>query len=132
MTKSAMLLGTVALFALATPALADPASDTAPRPRCFLSNQFENWKSPDPKTIYIRVNMHQYYRLDLANECHALSSPGAFLVTKIHGSSSICTALDWDLHVSRTWDIAPEACIVKKMTELTPEEVAAIPPKFKP
>jgi len=130
--RRAILLGAIGVLAFAAPALADPSADAPAKPRCFLSSQFENWKSPDPKTIYIRVNLHQYYRLDLAAECSALRWPGAFLITKIHGSSSICSALDWDLHVSESWQDIPQACIVKKMTELTPEEAAAIPPKYKP
>ena len=132
MRRAAILLTALGLATLASPALADPASDAKPKPRCFLSTQFENWRSPDPKTIYIRVSFKRYYRLDLSGACHALQSPGAFLVTKIRGSNYICSPLDWDLHVARSWDFAPEGCIVRSMTELTPDDVAAIPKGFKP
>jgi hypothetical protein len=103
----------------------------APSPHCFFSSQFENWKAADDKTIFIRVGVNRYYRLDLASSCRTAMWPDAFLITKFHGSNTVCTAIDWDLKVSQPHGI-PEACIVSKMTELTPDEVKAIPPKAKP
>jgi hypothetical protein len=95
-------------------------------------NGFENWKAPDAKTIYIRVNLHQYYRLDLAASCPALLWPDSHLITTWRGSDTVCSALDWDLKVSQGFHSIPEACIVEAMTALTAEEAAAIPKKFKP
>lgn len=103
------------------------AAVTASRTRCFYSSQFEQWKAADAKTIYIRVSPHRFYRLDLAAPCSRLRSPGAFLVTKLHGSTDICSAADWDMHVAVSWSDIPTACIVKAMTELSPQEAAAIP-----
>lgn len=111
------------IFSSATTAQ-EPAS--ASRTRCFYSNQFEQWKASDAKTIYIRVGPHRYYRLDLAAPCSRLRSPGAFLITKLHGSTDICTPADWDLHVATSWNDIPTACIVKAMAELSPQEAAAI------
>ena len=127
---SASILG----LALAMP-LAVAHADEAPAaktPACFFVNQFENWKAADAKTINIRVNMHKYYRLDLSASCPALLWPSAYLVTKWHGSSSVCSALDWDIQVAQNPGGIESACIVKSMTPLTPEEAAAIPKQFKP
>jgi hypothetical protein len=100
---------------------------------CFPINQMQGWKAPDNKTIYIRVNMNQYFRLDLAGTCAMLTMPESHLITRTRGSDMICSAIDWDLSVSEPPpDAIPEGCIVKTMTLLTPEEVSAIPPKFKP
>ena len=106
-------------------------AQAAPAAKCFFANQFENWKSPDAKTIYIRVSMHDYYRLDLSARCSMLQSPDSHLVTRFVGSASICAPIDWDLQVADSSGMR-QGCIVKTMTQLTPEEAAAIPAKFKP
>ncbi len=113
------------------PATADSAVPTK-HPGCFFANQFESWKAPDAKTIYIRVRMHDYYRLDLVSSCPMLLWPSSHLITEFHGSDTICSALDWDLKVSQGTHGSIEPCIVKTMTALTSDEVAAIPKKFKP
>ena len=124
------------LVTAASPVSADPPASTDKAPahqtRCFFSSEFDGWKAADDKTLYIKVRSNRYYRLDLAGSCPRLTWPGAFLITKIHGSSTMCTALDWDLHVATDWHDIPEPCIVKTMTELTPEEAAALPAKVKP
>jgi len=112
-------------------AIAQPS--TPPQRECFPINQLQGWKAPDNKTIYIRVNMNQYFRLDLAGTCAMLTMPDSHLITRARGSDTICSAIDWDISVSESPpDAIPEACIVKQMTPLTPQEVSAIPPKFKP
>ncbi len=121
-----------ALVAASAPATSQPIPAYSPMAHCFFSNELDNWKAPDPKTVYVRVSMNRYFRLDLSGSCHALMEPGAFLITKIHGPDTICGPLDWDLHVAASWRDIPEACIVKQMTELTPAEAAALPKKMKP
>ncbi|MEI9991894.1 MAG: DUF6491 family protein [Rhizomicrobium sp.] len=128
-----------AVFALAlgsmlplAAARADEAPSTKAPPACFQIRNFENWKAADAKTINVRVNMHQYYRLDLAASCPALLWPSAYLVTQWRGSSLVCSALDWDIKVGQTPGGIQSVCIVKTMTPLTPQEAAAIPKKFKP
>lgn len=109
-----------------------PAPQQTPA-RCFFINQFQDWRAPDAKTIIIRVNLHDYYRLDLAGSCALLKAPGSHLITRTRGPDTVCSAVDWDLSVSQSPPGAiPEPCIVKTMTPLTPAEIAAIPPKFKP
>jgi Family of unknown function (DUF6491) len=119
-------------LALLGPAAAQPVSAPQKQNRCFFSSQFENWRASDAKTIYIRVNLNRYYRLDLSNACPTLLWPDAHLITKIRGSNSVCSAIDWDLEVSQGYPSLPSACIVKTMTELSPEEAAALPKKIKP
>jgi hypothetical protein len=114
-------------------AMADPAPQPpGTPPRCFFVQQFQNWKAPDPKTIFIRVNVNQYYRLDLGASCSNLMYPSAHLITQWQGTSTVCTGLDWNLQVSQGYPSARQACIVKTQTPLTPAEVAAIPRKYKP
>ena len=33
---------------------------------CFLSRDWEGWKSPNPNVIYVRVGVSRIYQLDLA------------------------------------------------------------------
>jgi hypothetical protein len=101
--------------------------------QCFYITQLQSWRAPDTKTIYIRVNNKRFFRLSLVDECSTLRTPSAHLITKTRGPETVCSAVDWDLQVSTSPPGAiPEPCIVDSMTLLTPDEVAAIPPQFKP
>ncbi|MEJ0027078.1 MAG: DUF6491 family protein [Rhizomicrobium sp.] len=113
-------------------ARADEPPAPTKAPACFLVSNFENWKAADAKTINVRVNLHQYYRLDLAASCPALLWPSAYLITEWHGTNSVCSAIDWDIKVAQSPGGIQSACIVKTMTPLTSAEAAAIPKKFKP
>jgi hypothetical protein len=102
--------------------------------QCFLMSQMQDWRAPDARTIYIRVNVRDYYRLDLSGECPELTAPDAHLITKTRGSDWVCSAIDWDLRVGEGGPpggfVTP--CIVQSMTKMTPAQVAAIPPKSRP
>jgi hypothetical protein len=128
--QRAVILGLVALMFESPTAWSQHA---APQQACFFVNEFHGWKAPDARTIFIRVGAARIYRLDLAADCALLTFADAHLITKTRGSETVCSALDWDLRVSQPPGTgAPEACIVKKMTLLSPDQAAAIPPKFRP
>ena len=129
--RQIMLAGVFVLVA-AGAASAQPAEPARPTMKCFFANQFQDWKAPDAKTIFIRVTPERYFRLDLAGECGLLRFPDSHLITVFRGSDTVCSALDWDLKVAQSPNGIPEACIVKSMTELAPAEVQAIPPHFRP
>ncbi len=99
---------------------------------CFFSRDFMQWRAPDANTILIRVGVNRFYRLDLGAPCRALLFPDAHLVTVFRGSDTICRPIDWDLRVSQYPAGITEQCIVRAMTRLTPEQVAAIPPRLRP
>ena len=81
--------------------------------------------------MYVRVGMHRVFRLDFASSCHSMTWPDVHLVTVFRGSSSVCSPLDIDLKVSDGHGIA-EPCIVSGLTELTPDQIAALPKKSLP
>ena len=123
----------------ATPAQPSPHEQSAPeqmapdhRSRCFYITQFETWRAPDPRTMYLRISTNRFYRLDMAAACPQLTWPGSHLVTIWRTSGLVCTAMDWDLKVSTGVSGFASPCIVKSMTELSPEEAAQIPPRYKP
>jgi hypothetical protein len=112
-------------------ALADtPPSDKRPS-QCFESHDWQGWKAPNAKTMYINVQNHNVYRIDFSGSCPELLYPDAHLITEIHGSSQICSPVDLDLKVSDTRGFATP-CIVSKITPMSPAEVSALPKKYRP
>jgi hypothetical protein len=134
-------LGIVLLAATLAAAFASDADEPAAKPgadaaklkpsECFLARDFESWRAaPDAKSIYIRVDHKHFLRLELATACPTLTWPDARLITIRHGATDLCDAHDWDLKVSMGG--IPVPCRVKKVVQLTPEEVAAMPKKQLP
>jgi hypothetical protein len=106
------------------------AADANPQ-HCFAAQNWTGWKSPSPKVIYLNINFHQVYRLDLSAGSSELQDPEVHLVNRVRGSDWICSPLDLQLEVSDVSGFR-EPLIVKSITHLTPDEVMAIPPKFRP
>jgi hypothetical protein len=123
---AALVLGALALGATPAPA------DTANHNNCFLSSNWSGWKSPDPNTIYLRVDVNRIFRLDLAHPSYSLNDPSVHLVSVIRGSSWICSPLDLQMRVADDHGAIREPLFVKSITQLTPDEVKAIPAKFRP
>jgi hypothetical protein len=135
MTKyltGAALLGALALtgssLAGATLANAEPAKPAA---RCFYANDWESWKAVDGHTMYVRVGIHRVFRLDFASTCQEMTWPDTHLITVFRGSNSVCSPLDIDLKVSDGHGFA-EPCIVSGLSELSPDQIAALPKKSLP
>jgi hypothetical protein len=126
-----MLLAVAGLAAALMPAVAS-GQPAGQKSRCFYITQFETWRAPDPHTMYLRISTNRFYRVDMASACPQLTWPGSHLVTTWRTSGLVCTAMDWDLKVSTGVSGFASPCIVKSMTELSPEEAAQIPPKYKP
>jgi len=99
---------------------------------CFFVRDWQGWKSPSPNVIYLRVGVSQVYRLDLSVGSNQLQYGDVHLFSRIWDTSWICSPLDLDLQVADDHGTFREPLIVKSITRLTPEEIAAIPPKFRP
>jgi len=127
---SAFVLAGLTGIAVSQPAASPPPTQNTRS--CFYVNEFDSWKAPDANTIFIRTNINRYYRLDMSGSCPALLWPNTHLIMNVRGPNTICSAVDWDLKVSQGFHDIPVPCIVKLMTPMTPDEVAAIPKKFKP
>ncbi len=98
---------------------------------CFLSRDWQGWKSPSPNVIYLRVNVSDVYKVTLSAGSPRLQGPDVHLNSLVRGSSNICSAIDLDLRVSDNNGFATPL-IVDTLTKLTPEEIAAIPRKYRP
>jgi hypothetical protein len=116
------------LAAAASPALAASSDHSS----CFLASNWDGWKSPDPSTIYVRITLARVFRLDLAHPSNQLNDPSVHLLSKVRGSSWICSPIDLDLSVVDDHGVSREPLFVKQMTELTPDEIKAIPAKYRP
>ncbi len=126
--RDGILLSTLAFAAFApAPGTAAPRQSSG----CFFITQWQGWKSPSPDVIYLGVNQHDVYRVELSGGSPMLSAPDVHLVSVVRGSDSICTALDLQLAVADVNGFK-EPLIAKSLTKLSPQEVAAIPKKYRP
>ncbi len=132
--KSVVLgLAAVALLSFAaTPSLADSRSASNADSSCFAASQWNGWKSPSPSVIYLRVGVNDIYRLDLSYGSSELDEPDVHLISLLRGSDWICSPLDLQLAVADDSGGFREPLIVRSITRLTPAQIAAIPPKFRP
>jgi hypothetical protein len=109
------------------------AADKPKGDQCFRSESFQGFRPINDHAFNIRVNVNDYYRIELEGACPTLTYPDAMLVTQVRGSDLICGPLDWDLRVRENGPGGfAAACIVKSQRKLTPEDVMAMPLKEKP
>lgn len=129
--KGGLAAGIIAAGAvLATGAQAATSKDG--RAPCFFTNSWRGWSSPSPNVLLLRVNVRDVYRVELAGRgSSSLDRAGYFLVNKVRGPNSVCSALDLDLAVADHHGFY-QPLFPKTLTKLTPEEVAAIPKKDRP
>lgn len=128
--RSSAFIASLIVAALALPAasaLADPGS---PAQKCFFITAWQGWKSPSPQVLYLRVN-RDIFRVDLSVGSTWLSNPSMHLVSKLSGSTSICTPSDLRLELTDGRSFR-QGLIAQAITKLTPEQAAAIPQKFRP
>ena len=115
-------LAATAMLAGAAPALAQGHAQS-----CFYPNQWTSWKAPDDHTIFLKVGA-RVFRLDIGSSCPGLLN-GATLITQ-NQSTQLCSAIDWNLRV-RSGGIT-SGCIVSNMTQLTPDQAAALSMNARP
>jgi hypothetical protein len=116
------------LGAASTASAADkPAND-----QCFWARNVTSFAAPDDHTVYVKVNMHDVYRLDLMIACPDVDWNQRVALQSSHGAGgSICSPLDAEI-ISHAQGLGPQRCPVKAMHKLTPDEIAALPKKAKP
>jgi hypothetical protein len=131
--RPSLILSAVA--ALAAAAMASSAAQAAAgsgHDNCFLSHDWESWTAPGGGDyILLRVNLHDYYRIDFTPGSHVRKDPDRFLVNRVRGSNWICGPLDLDLTLQDHSGFQ-EPLIARSLRKLTPQEVAALPKKDRP
>jgi hypothetical protein len=126
------LLSTTLVAALLAATGASAATDQKASRDCFRSIDWEGWSAPaGGDMLYLRVHLHDVYRIDLIPGSHVRKDPDRFLVNRVRGSDWICSRLDLDLTLSDHHGFE-EPLFPRAIRKLTPEEVAAIPRKDLP
>lgn len=100
-----------------------------PRRQCFWTNQVNNFAAESDRVVNVRVGVKDIYRLEIFGTCPEIDWTQKIAIVS-RGGSTICSGLDADLVVPSS--IGPQRCTVRNVRKLTPEEVAALPPKAKP
>jgi hypothetical protein len=118
------------LVAAAVAPAAVPAAQAAPAGQCFFSRDWKGWKAIDDKSMYVRVGLNKFYRVDFSSGCPELKQPNVHLITP-STTGTVCTALDLDIKVQQVGG-PTVACVASKLTPLSADEVAAIPKKQLP
>ncbi|HEY5106853.1 MAG TPA: hypothetical protein VII73_08780 [Caulobacteraceae bacterium] len=138
MSTSRALIGVAA--AVATLGLAATGASAYPHERdvgaagrsCFYVSEWRGWKAPRPDVLYLGINQHEVYRVDLGGAgSYKLQSPGVHLISKVRTGVNICGPLDLDLSVADEHGMA-EPLIATGLTRLSDADVAAIPPRYRP
>lgn len=107
-----------------------PASATEPtRSRCFRSSQVNGWRAGDRNVVYLRTDVRRVFRMQLMGPCPDVNWAQRIGI-EARGSSWICSGIDATIVAPSP--IGPRRCPVRAITELTPEEVAAMPARHRP
>ncbi len=130
MSVRSILLGAVAAAIAALAGSAGLAADA--HGSCLPASQWEGWRSPSPKVIYLRVNGNDIYKLDLSEGSVWLRDPSMRLVNLVVGTEWICSPIDLQLALADNFSALRQPLIVRSITRLTPQQVKAIPPKYMP
>ena len=110
-----------------------PAAAQPVRRDCFPVSELRTWNPLDTTTIYVRDGFDRVLRLDLSNTCSLLASRRSYLFMRTRGSRRTCSPVNSNLSASLPPpDDFPERCFVTKMRLLLPNEVALIPPQYRP
>lgn len=132
-TFATRLLAAAALTALAgctTPAsTADKDKDKAAGRDCFNADMVSSYAVADDTTVNLRVGVKDFYQIKLFGTCPDIKWSNAIALESA-GSSFVCTGID--LTVISPSPMGRQTCPATSIRRLTPEEVAALPPKQKP
>jgi len=129
---STRILPLVAALAAVTLTSAGAQAKPEEHRDCFLSTAWDGWSAPgNGDVLYLRVHLHDIYKVELTPGTHARKDADRFLVNRVRGSSWICSPLDLQLTLSDHHGFR-EPLIARSLRKLTPEEVAAIPKKDLP
>ncbi len=100
-------------------------------PRCFHASNARNFRSVNSTTVNLRVGRRDFYRIDLLGPCPDIDF-SLRLGLQTRGSSQICTGTGLGTDIIVRGSRGPQRCAIRRITALTPEEVAALSPRDRP
>lgn len=132
MKRLLVITSALALGACALPALAADQAKPQTGSQCFRMSQIRGHTKADNQTLYFSVGLRDVYRLDMSGACLAgTTSSDPLIMETIGGTDLICRPIDLSLKV-KLGNVGASPCIIKEITKLTPDQIAALPPKVKP
>lgn len=104
-----------------------PAGET-----CFRTTHMNNHTIANDHTIYFNVFPHKTFELTTSNNCFAGAfSTDPLIMTHVPPNTDlVCRATDIDIRVAHGGVSSP--CIINSIRQMSPAEVAALPPKLRP
>ena len=129
-TPLVLAAGVAALFALSATAAsaADKPAKTSHND-CFWTRNVDGFAAPDEHTLNVRVGVRDVYQFEMLGSCPDIDWNQRIALISRSGSN-ICSGMDAEV-VSHS-PIGPQRCAVRSVRKLTPEEIAALPPRAKP
>jgi hypothetical protein len=133
MTRTAIAASIAALLTLSAAATTTSALAKSPvepaKQQCFFTRNADGFAAPDEKTLYVRVGVRNVYQFEMFVPCQDMDwNQRIALVSR--ASSSICTGMDAEVVTHSP--IGTLRCPVRSVRKLTPEEIAALPPRARP
>jgi hypothetical protein len=123
-------LAAVVLVLAASAAGAQPARTSAPPRQCFFQRDLNGWKEVGDRQVNLRAGVRDVYQADLNAPCWNLKWAERLGVEN-RGSSSVCTG-DLVVLIVPDHPTGTDRCFARITRKLTPEQVAALPPKQRP
>lgn len=132
--KPMLLIASAALLLAAAAEAQTSPPDKAGPPKgrqCFYVRDINNYAADDADHLFLRVGVNHIYRLDMFSSCPELPwADRAIGVRSFGGSSWICDPLDVEIVVRDQG--FHDRCQVRTITELTPDQVKALPKRERP
>ncbi|HUO21755.1 MAG TPA: hypothetical protein VMU59_04500 [Caulobacteraceae bacterium] len=126
-TGSLIFAGLAAGAATAKSTTADPKSLAFNQ--CFRVSDVQNSVQVSETRLNILTKDHRYIRVDMSGRCFYPPFTDPYVVQS-HGDDIVCSPVDLDIAAGPPGFKTP--CIVDRITQMTPAEVAAMPKKEKP
>jgi hypothetical protein len=129
---AALALSNAAIAARTSPLSPPPPKGTGlPSGQCIRAHDIRNHTIADANTVLIDVDGRATYRVTVGGAClgGAVSSD-PIITREPPGNQIICRPIDMDLAISKNG--FESQCIVQSIVKMTPEELAALPPKLRP
>lgn len=110
-----------------------PVASTAPlEDGCFRTRDIDRHRVADARTLYVRIANRDVFRMEMSAACLSGVGPSDPLVIREAGGSPYaCRPIDLDISVARGLS-SSTPCIVQSMARLSPDEVAALPDRYRP
>ena len=111
--------------ALVSSSVSAQGNPSARADTCFFQRDVSSFSAPDDHTVYFRVGVTSYYKVDVADPCSNMNWAQAIELQNRSGGPTICSPLDAQLIVHLS-GMPTQFCPVTGFRKLTVSEVGAL------